>query len=87
MRAVHRYNLYHNGILDGVYTEQELADKFGIAIATLRFDVANNKELANGFQAEIAEDKIIKEKSKPTDPKMISLLNEWDKIRKLFSRS
>lgn len=87
IKVIHRYKLYHNGFLDGIYTEKQLVDKFGITIATLRFNVANNKEFANGFLAEITEDEILKEKTKPTDPKMRALLEEWDEVRKMFKKS
>ena len=78
------YNLYKNGILEGVYSEDQLAKQFGISITTLRFNVTNDKELASGYVAQIAEDKVIKEKGMPTDPKMIALLKEWDKVREPF---
>lgn len=86
MEAIHMYSLYENGKLEGIYSEEQLAERFEIAVTTLRFNVTNDRELAPGYTAKIAEDKILKEKGRPTDPEMILLLKEWDEIRKLFLR-
>lgn len=86
-KVVHKYKLYNNGVLEGVYSEDELMVRFGIAASTLRFRVCNYKELADGYTAEIAPDKSLKKKGAITDPQMIELLKEWDEVRKLFLRN
>lgn len=87
MKVMHQYKLYKSSGYLGIYTEEQLTEKFGITANTLRFNVMNNKELDKGYYAEMTEDKILQEKIKPTDPKMIALLKEWDEVRKLFRKS
>lgn len=83
---MHQYKLYENKKYIDTYEERELAKKFNISVSTLRFCVTNGIALSEDFTAEITADKVLLEKTKPTDPQMIKLLQEWEKVRKMFLR-
>lgn len=87
MEAIRRYKLFYKYKLEGIFTEQELADRFNLSIQTIRVNVANNKRLTDYYFAETTEDEIVGEKAKPTDPKVMELLREWDEVTKVFKKS